>query len=112
MLYISLKNNYKFSVDVLREDINAAFEATLKFEGAASPTGLFNVVDILNNFTEDNLSVIKVYSDSAYTKLLTTYSTYKYLNAFSKIITAESGVACTMIIGTRKIVDLSTVVSG
>lgn len=112
MLYISLKNGYRFTANVVREDINAAFEATLKFEDVTPPTGTFTAVDVVNNFTEENLSVIKVYSDSGYNTLIATYSIYKYLNGFSKILSSESGAISTMTLGAKKLSDPISLITG
>lgn len=112
MLYIELKNGYKFQTEVLREDMDSGFNATLQFEGVKPPAGNITILDIKNNFDEENLSLIKVYKDSAHTDLLTNYTTYKYLNHFSRVISRESGTVVSMTLGATKITNPISVITG
>lgn len=112
MIYIELKNGYKFSADTMCEEVNAAFEANLRFDNAAPSSGQFTAMDIIHNFTEENLGLIKVYSDASYKTVVSTFSVYKYLKYFSKTVSSGSGTVCSMNIGTTKTVNPENVALG
>lgn len=93
---VVLKNGFSFTTSAFRENINDVFFATLLFESPTPNEGMFNVFTLKDNFTEENLSLIKIFKNSAETDVpIATYSTYKYLSGFNTIVN-QSGTTCTL----------------
>lgn len=112
MLYIKLKNNYTFTAENVVEEVNGAFEAMIRFEGVKLLSGSITAADILNNFNEENLGIIKVCKDALCTEIVCSYSIYKYLKFFTRLINSENGPTCSITISSKKAIEPMSVITG